>query len=199
MYIIDRNKDYYDFHSHIYGIDKKVIYDRRGSTKITNSELIRLSLYGLSIPEKAYILLEIGFVQYLILITNIEKRDTFIETTYSGDMEIVREFRDFKHRYSTPISVRGVYLPFRFKWSKQIKYCENFEELIAKELYEIENPILADTNITSLIDSNAIWQELQNYISSLNNDKDIDLPMSDVEKAEIHGFDKKTSFRNPIK
>ena len=50
-----------------------------------------------------------------------------------------------------------------------------------------------------MLDPKETWIELQTYFSSLGNDKDIDLHLTDVEKAVNHGFDKKTSFRNPIK
>ena len=37
MKIIDKKKDYYDYLSGIYGIDDKVVYDRRGAV-VLNSE-----------------------------------------------------------------------------------------------------------------------------------------------------------------
>jgi hypothetical protein len=58
---------------------------------------------------------------------------------------------------------------------------------------------LKNTIITRIIDPFVIWKELSNYISSKNNDKDIDIKMTDEERAINHGFDKKYSFRHPIK
>ena len=40
MLIIDRNKDFYDHFSHIYGVDNKVVFDRRGSTRINDERLL---------------------------------------------------------------------------------------------------------------------------------------------------------------
>ena len=63
----------------------------------------------------------------------------------------------------------------------------------------IENPILKDTSISSLLIPVDIWKELSNYISSKGNDKNVEIVNSDIAKLENHGFDKKSSFRNPIK
>ena len=86
------------------------------------------------------------------------------------------------------------------KEKKGYKISGNFKEDI-KKIFDrhIDYPILAKTQITSLISSRTIWEELQNYISSLNNDRHIETVLSDKEKAVIHGFDNKYSFRNPIK
>ena len=59
----------------------------------------------------------------------------------------------------------------------------------------IPNPILIGTPITSLIPPQEIYQDLSNYISSLNDIEIIDT-RSDIQKAESAGFDRKTSFRN---
>jgi hypothetical protein len=36
MKIIDRNKDYYDYLSHVYGVDGNIAFDRRGSVLLTD-------------------------------------------------------------------------------------------------------------------------------------------------------------------
>ena len=35
MYIVDKHKDYYDYISHIYGVDKDTAFDRRGSYELS--------------------------------------------------------------------------------------------------------------------------------------------------------------------
>lgn len=214
MYIIDKNKDYYDFHSHIYGVDKTVTFDRRGSIIITNDNLIRLSCrYGwqydrLHKDDKNFIILEVGNVQYLIILFDFivkDNPDHYTKLVFCS-MQIIKIFRHNRHFFDKPISIKGVNFDWRWSYKKgnlfNKKYkIENSIEEVIKRVFEseIELPILAKTDITSLIDGKEIWIELQSYIASLNNDKDISIPMTDVEKAEIHGFDKKTSFRNPIK
>lgn len=214
MYIIDKNKDYYDYLSHIYGVDKKVVYDRRKSVIITDETLCKkINSISFSYRKESFIILEIGFTQYLIRCFNVYYTGSFdpklniYPEFVECDLEIKRVFKDKKHHYSTPMSINYVELKYNYSWknwrSWENKTHYNFEdsytELIKNIIdKDIKNPILKDTQITSLINPEEIWIELQNYISSLNNDKDIDLNLTDKEKAEIHGFDKK-SFRNPIK
>ena len=49
--------------------------------------------------------------------------------------------------------------------------------------------------ITSLIPPQELYQELSNYISSLN-DIEVTDRRTNIQKAESAGFDRKTSFRN---
>lgn len=210
MYIIDKNTDYYDYYSHIYGIDKKVVYDRRGSIIIDDDQVLlrwsNLSLRSLRTPE-SFLLLEIGYVQYLIGLDNFKKH-VIGKMGYSGfreyytfGYEIVRIFQDNKHYFDTPVSVRGASVAYAWTYDGiKYKFNGSYQETIdGVSTNPINNPILSNTFITKIIDPETVWKELQNYISSLNNDKDVDLVMTDVERAEIHGFDKKISFRNPIK
>ena len=211
MYIIDKNKDYYDYHSHYYGVDKQIVYDRRNSTVETNEQLINMAeIHGrVTKPDAVkYLLLEIGYTQYLVRLYDfIMTQDSLLGlTAVDCNMKLVNTFNDFTHRFTTPISIRCVHL---YSYWKFERVSTDFRNRVEKGKYEevlhriydnaIENPILSNTKIAGLIDGEVIWKELQNYISSLNNDVDCSTPMTDVEKAEIHGFDKKTSFRNPIK
>ena len=211
MYIIDKNKDFYDYYSHIYGVDKNVVYDRRDSVILDQETIPKISA-GYNPVSKyddvRFVLLEIGLVQYLIKIFNfnIEKGVQWNIVDY--DVECVNVFRDLKHRFSTPISIRGVGIRYGCNWNRDTKYRYDkknitqgkYDEVIGRVFNnEIKNPIIGGTKLTSFLDPHNVWVELQTYISSLDNDKDCSTPMTDVEKAEIHGFDKKTSFRNPIK
>ncbi len=212
MYIIDKNKDYYDYYSYIYGVDKKVVYDRRGSTILDNTALVTLSEGYNPIQDKKsvrFILLEVGYVQYLIKLFNfVIECKLFGPEIKDFSVELVNTFTDFKHRFTTPISIRGVNIYQYFNWrtwkdpDKRYSHLVSgkYDEVIGR-LYEntIENPIISSTKLTGLLDVQKVWIELQTYISSLDNDKDCSTDMTDVERAEIHGFDKKTSFRNPIK
>lgn len=214
MYIIDKNKDFYDYYSHIYGVDKKVVYDRRGSNIIDDETIARLSEHYNPISgEKSirFVLLEIGFTQYLIKLFNFQLEDTpySYKKIIDYDIECVNTFKDFKHRFSTPVSIRGVKIGYLLNWGWWNNGAKNKYKYITDGSYdqvvvgvfdnEIKNPILGNTKFTSFLDPHDVWVELQTYISSLDNDVDCSTEMNDVDRAEIHGFDKKTSFRNPIK
>lgn len=210
MYIVDKNKDYYDYLSHIYGLDKKIVLDRRGSKKIDDGNIVDL-FYHLYYYEKAnnFLILEVGNVQYLIRVFKIKcskGNELGHQEFVSCEMKIEHIFNNHVHLYDTPISIRAVSVKTNWSWgkhySRKSKYVisDNYQDTIERVFEKVINlPILAGTQITSLIAGEEIWKELQNYISSLDNDKDVSIPMTDVEKAETHGFDKVTSFRHPIK
>jgi len=212
MYIIDRNRDYYDYLSNVYGVDKGIVFDRRGSIRLENnwfSAGFSIVLAKYSRDDSLYFILEVGTIQYLIKAYDPKWIESPFAQVSHYKIELVRKFQDQKHRYEAPISIRRVRLSHWWRWGKnpfenrqQYIQTERYEELILEPHYLAEAvnlPILAETKLTSFIDADEIWKEIMNYISSLNNDIDVSIPMTDVEKAEQHGFDKKTSFRHPIK
>lgn len=199
MYIIDKNKDYYDHFSYIYGVDKKVVFDRRNSNRITDRHIISYQAHTRHLDN--FIILETGNTQYLIRVFNVVlKNDVFI----SCDVCLEHTYRDNKHYGIYPITIFDVGLEYRWSYkdwkSNKRRYVitDIFMDTVRNMEKKIDLPILAETSLTKIIDPDIVWKDVQNYISSLNNDKDVDLKMSDKEKAGVHGFDK-YSFRNPIK
>src|SRR5690606_32664332 len=61
----------------------------------------------------------------------------------------------------------------------------------------IENPKLADINFFKVMDAYTAFQEIDMYLNGplCDASKKEPWPISDVEKAVAHGFDKKWSFR----
>lgn len=89
-------------------------------------------------------------------------------------------------------SVEPIYLDFG-NCSVTQRNTEYTEGYFAENV--IGNPLLKTTFIPSIIPPETIWIDVENYISSLNNDKIFD-KMTNKEKILSHGFDLKTSFRN---
>ena len=219
MYIIDKNKDYYDYISTIYGIDKNTTFDRRGSTVIDDKFLAQ-SVDLLKYDRNSFpfyykyrkrdnflgdlLLLEIGTIQYIIEFTKVKHTtDEYgVHKYLSSKMILFREFHE-GNLFGSPLSIRDIHP----HWQWRINFRELVKSHSFKEAINIQRgsewflnlPILANTQIPSLIKPDVIWKELSTYISSLKNDIDVSLPMTEEEKAEIHGFDRKTSFRHPIK
>jgi hypothetical protein len=206
MYIIDKNKDFYDFYSKIYGIDKAIVFDRRGSNILGDSNFeILLSFRGLR--GCVYLLLEVGFKQYLIEYSNIKtKYDKFscIEKVVSYNIRMVRTFNENKHLFAKEITLVGVDIPYYYNFGLRNF---NLERLINSvklsdlkiSMKHIELPILANTKLTTFLDAKEIWKDLSTFISSKKNDKNVDIVNTDKDKIVIHGFDVKTSFRHPVK
>lgn len=200
MFIIDKNKDYYDYFSKIYGSDKNITFDRRGSKIITDENVV--NIYNYDKHEGQFFILEVGNVQYLIRLYDLvlKKADYLYSTAeifVSVKMEIKNIFRDNKNILGFPISIRSVNIPFRsYHYDKKTgKFITDYTEYSVTNTTVINLPILANTQLTRLINPEEIWKELSNYISSLNNDKN-SVFVPDIQKVVNHGFDKRESFRN---
>jgi hypothetical protein len=62
---------------------------------------------------------------------------------------------------------------------------------------EIQNPIFNNTWVTSFIPAEDMYNEIYNYLIAIR-EPNIEDNRNDIQKLESKGFDKKTSFRNPI-
>lgn len=222
MLIIDRNKDFYDHFSHIYGIDNKVVFDRRGSHRLTDSKLLEFAKapskrYDLC--KERYFLLEVGREQFLIEVSDIQYTGTYKEgLEYSSNgylqscsMKVVTHWQEDENLFGKPLTISPVEPSWRYSFKAE-KYLAKLPKSFA-DLKDIlpnqyskgflapllsTTPILAGTSLTKILDPFELWKTIQMYISSLNTEKCVDIAMTDVAKAETHGFDKQ-SFRHPIK
>lgn len=197
MLIIDRNTDYYDYVSKLYGEDPQIVFDRRDSTILHAN--IDLYTNPTNKAEYFYTLLEVGLTQYLLKGINIH-RDKETERPTSCDLKLIRIYNDQKNYFNHPLSIQQVRTNYVFGVdSDQLILNNSLTEALTSISELLPSPILKHTDITKFIEPTTIWNELQNYISSLNNDRDTDVPMTQEERAELHGFDRKTSFRHPVK
>jgi hypothetical protein len=216
MRILDKHKDYYDHLAGVYGIDNTVFFDRRGSTKLTQNDLLNAFLrydqdwaYEPETTVKRikagtkdiHAIVEAGYFQYLLHIVSLTIKshtDRYIPEV-DGTIELIHTFDDHKHYFPAPINLypvsvgrwysrltRKQYEAKRFNYSNDIH---------PEEKGIIENPIFIDTKIPSILDAHTIYVNLFDYIAS-KADFDIVDTRGDVAKAVDHGFDKKTSFRN---
>ena len=203
MYIIDRNKDYYDHYSNIYGVDKKVVFDRRGSVRITDSDIVSLAMskytriFSRYLEREFYVVLEVGETQYLLQLNDVKlklRSDTNIEVN-DYQLQIVRVFDDHKHYYESAISLCGVDINWLYRHVDVSRWQSSlYSDLIRHTYKHINLPIIGQTKLTKLIDGDTVWKLLQTYLSNLNTVTRNDT-QTDIQKLESHGFDKKFSFR----
>lgn len=204
-------KDYYDYLVGTYGIDEHVVYDRRDSIKIREfnpGELyfIKRKLYEDSerketivyetennktkrliklIGKLYYFVLEVGNRKFLFEVERyIENDDVKLHPS------LIKELPASEKKSKYPISI----IPCRYN---RCHLFSNFGGVFYEISKEIPNPILSNTFIPSFIDPNIIYTELYNYLLSIK-DKNIIDNRTDIEKLESLGFDKKSSFRNPV-
>lgn len=204
------NKDYYDYLTGIYGIDDKVVYDRREFTILASTDSVFFNHTALEkdTPKKEvrtrkwigrhykwvteyqatelYCMLEVGLKWYFFHV------DRYLDATSHVclDWKVIttKEITKDKKLGIAPMSF---FKAFRtYSWWDDEKLDVKVDQSDA-----IPNPILKGTPIASLITAQEIYHSLYAYISSLNDFVIID-NRTDIEKAESAGFDRKTSFRN---
>jgi len=204
MLIIDKNTDYYDHLGKIYGVDKNIVYDRRGSVALSEKDLLVIAdnSHPFGNPRDSYIIVEIGYTQYLFSVSDFKYRKIYsafndIEEPYAATFKLIKTFKDQKHYGEASMSLIPVEKEYR-GWRTFNKVPTSYSEL-KKRGGPVLNPILKDTSFTSLLSQQDIWVDLSNYISSKYNDKTITIKNTDVDKLVNHGFDKRTSFRHPVK
>lgn len=227
MKILNRGKkDYYDYLAGVYGIDNDIVYDRsefhvlNQSTYSTSIEIrffFDNTIFGIHngfcgdasdtprVPHgylktvygrKHSFVLEIGFYQYLFEVERYISDDGRLII----EPKLVEKFDNRMHFGATPITLflykeeplntTGILIDSWDSIRRKLEYKKQKSEYY-------ENPILSDTWITGFIPAEEVYNNVYNYLIA-NREPDIQDNRNDIQKLESKGFDKKTSFRNPI-
>lgn len=239
MIIISKYKDCYDFLSTIYGVDKKVIYNRK-ECKITNEQFSKMKPYveklighwdsEYRIPTSNINLFEKEFYYQWICVNSkmflclskiiiptytnkgftITTREQFQVIT-KEDFNYINQYerknyglKNFKYeKYigdivnSNIVEISKIINQPIFNLSELAKYCYNPKLKCEKEYYDII-PNLDKLHISSVYSVEQIYQDLNYFlVNVLKDSPDVTPPIeiSDKDKIEGHGFDKKISFR----
>ena len=211
------NKDYYDYLTGIYGIDEKVVFDRRNFTLLSTVDYPIFNytpndhdkpkherrswervgnkckwVINYEATQQFKCLLEVGLKWYLFEIERYldKSGNVCIDWKHTKTIQIKKSQRTS----SQPITFYKKYwIRDRSLWGRRNSDSEPKD--FVEEEDAIYNPILRETPMASLIPPLDIYLDLSTYISSLNDIEVVDT-RSDVQKAESAGFDRKTSFRN---
>ena len=199
MKILSKRKDYYDYLVGKYGIDEMIVYDRRDCTVLAHDEynraFSRKKLYGDAPKHEETVYrkgrrarIMVGDVTELIITYGRKTRKFIVERYLDEDGNLCIDHKeapldslDFmdcgkdREKKEAPIFIRT-------KWTIEMN---------------IDNPILDGTWLTGYISPEEIYTEVYNYLL-MKNAKKIEDNRSDVEKMESKGFDKVSSFRNPV-
>lgn len=206
MRIIDKNKDFYDYFQ-VY--DDDIVFDRRGSYILTNQDICDLwCAYDKNFDDK-YLLLQVGYSYWLILAKIIEfgKNNGWkVCTDYS--LELVEHWKDYNHFDSLHFGAVDKHFSAEYLFSKKWDWKSNLIDEIKRGNYEYKKDftvntyskindiklVFCKTKIPSVVMANDLYNAFDEYFSHLKDDVKVD-NMTDIEKVESHGFDKKTSFR----
>ena len=201
MKIIDNKKDFYDYLAGINGIDEYVTYDRR------NSVVARKALDGYLKPFNSlynepsrdyYIYLQAGEdykKRFLLRREVIKDNIKFIVEEYDIDEKMNSQTKKswMPWWYGDPfIGVAKGDIPLSTKSPLILAYRSTDSRWNAWRY--IENPILVGLPLVGFLSAQEIWDGIYNYLLKMKEPIITD-SRTDEEKAESHGFDRKTSFR----
>ena len=223
MKILSRRdqKDYYDYLASIFGMDEKVVYDRRGSTVIGPSEYYNFDYpygYDLFFSKKPFKcdkpknrIKAWSSCKYDNRVSRFKKyvhRDfveegsiyhLFLEVGYNQFIFEIERYLDDKGKLcvDTTLANHREVKKDKKKSKAPLFIGElNFRYCdVEDNINGIDNPILINTWIPKFIPAEEMWNMLYEYISSLNDKEFVDTRTND-QHIESHGFDKKISFRH---
>lgn len=190
-------KDYYDYLIGIYGIDPKVVLDRRTTgpqykfISVDTCDIFRLYICGRQIDG-------VYFKDKFYYGDNLAEIGVAVDQSWWKPSEITNK------RYYINSNISQRRRADRYVNAEIIK---DTRELNKKEdctiLLEINNtqyyhyPILSKMELQKFIPAETIYNWLIDWISDKNEEKENQqISMTDTQKLEAKGFNKKTSFRN---
>lgn len=195
MKILSKGKDYYDYLTGIYGIDEKLVLDRRNSDARYNPEYLRFYIAGYIIEgiyqDKQFYygekLKELEYDKSIkkIWLSRHNKRDYYksIEIKYGSEgykkldwiyLEPVKDSENINQKENCPVLLKY--------WNKYHKF-----------------PYLKEYDLQKFIPAETIYQWLSEWLGNQITLKEKSPELSNDNKIESKGFDKKRSFRNKMK
>jgi hypothetical protein len=224
MKVIDNKKDYYDYIVGTMGIDEKVVYDRRGSTIVGESDFYMFDYphdYDLYFSKKPFKSdgkkIKKTIWQSCKYENRIGRRSwnwkkngdlyegmiyhLYLEVGYISYIFEVERYLDNDDALHVDVSIVDMKrLEKKDKKSAAPLYITPYNQLYTSwedKVYcdSVDNPILKNTWIPRFISAQDMWNMLYEYISSLN-DKEFTDSRTNEQHIESHGFDKKISFRH---
>ena len=201
MRIIDKNKDYYDY---LRCYDDDVVFDRRGSYILTNQDICDLWCGFHENFSDKYLLLQVGY-SYWLMIAKCES--TAVSCTNAPQcidysLELVDYWKDYNHFDNLHFGTVDKHFSAEYLFSKKWDWKSNLIDEIKRGNYEYKkdftksysNLIFRNIKIPSVVIADDLYNAFDEYFSHLKDDVKVD-NMTDIEKVESHGFNKKTSFR----
>lgn len=208
-------KDYYDYLAGVYGIDKDIVYDRRDGEvirkKVTfqngmadfyfsdtvlyndkEKEMRRFFTYD---GKKAQLITRPGGIVYhfileagfLHVIFGVER---YLENgKVHLDVSVIKREKVNERITDVPLAIIPCTCSSWYMNPEQITEIRKSQAIL--------NPVLAESWIPAYIDATEMYNEIYNYLIAIREPQ-VEDNRSDVQKLESKGFDKVTSFRNPV-
>ena len=201
MKIISKYKDYYDYLTGVYGIDEKIVYDRRFSRVITpddmSSDNITPVNASFSICNSRF-----DFWRYKGKWYHTPEELDEMSRLYDSDRGLKR--RVYGNRWERSIhnhsSEKVRYTDANIK-ARQPVLISGGILFFDSEVYKSKAgvayavPILKDFPIPKYLDAETIYKAITEFMGWLKDNPEIPNKQTNEEKIVSHGFDLKDSFR----
>ena len=206
MRIIDKNSDFYDYIQNIY-YDNSLTFDRTNSFLLTKDFIC--SNIWFTNDDNEYLLLQICNTFWLFLLKITEKNIYNRPTNYN--ITLLTTWKNYnKKRELIKFDIISFSFPLFYKNKKNASNEKTLNTLIQKintNDYKIKRnlttcekkiPLLKACGITNIVNPIDIYLSFEEYFSLEKTalERTESIGITDIDKLENHGFDKKTSFRN---
>lgn len=188
MLVLSKYKDYYDHLAHIFGVDEKIVLDRRQNEqpKWNNWRGEKVILYICDHVIEGW-------------------RDKHGEFFWQGDLEHIGEWNDRQKCYRIEVPGKSHYwnyvdvYPEFCKAKQKLNTESGVAVLLAGEARNLPDrvicryPKLSEMGINKIIPAQDIYLLLCEWLAPKDGES---APQTDKEKIVANGFDTKDSFRN---
>jgi len=201
MKIISKHKDYFDYYSGIYGIDEKLILDRRNwdlkQKSVLNIDYIKHDLlHCIAFNNKFYFQIQLcnnnKIVSTSEYLKNKTSKDWSINYGIKAFKKMLPELSDIEHKLNKDLRVPYVLTTYNldFRW---LNYNKLITSILDKSRYS--NIILKDFEFHKIKSSEQAFNEISMFLGwMIDNPEKPDNRTNNI-KIQNAGFDLKNSFR----
>lgn len=200
MRILDKNKDFYDY---LQDYDSDIVFDRRGSHILMNEELNFFPLYNRYKVDDIYLLLQIGYTNWLIVEKPIKiiKDASGYNIVKDFSIELIEMWKDYNKSVDFEFGEIKNRYTIEYLTSKKFNHDLALMDDIKLGNFEYKNNlaekspiVLSKTKLPSILNAQDVYLAIEEWLSHKKDDIVHD-SMTDKEKIVSHGFDTKSSFR----
>lgn len=207
MKIIAKEKDYYDYLQGVYGVDEKLVYDRRNGHALQFFEKKNGKVFYVFVNGKSYCAVYYNgkfrydfesivktYEEYLV-IRNLNSNCW----SSSWSIDLWSQLNSFDWKLGNQISkrVEDLIKPINSDINKKLRQ----PVLVSEKKYPKENqahiPLtLKQFDFGGKLNAQDVYIEISNFLGWCADNPPIPDKQTDKEKVLSHGFDLKTSFRH---
>lgn len=223
MKILDKNKDFYDYLQYSYP-DKTFTFDRTDSFTLTKQMLSEYltDTWRNSVGDRRFLLLQVCNTFWLF-VAEVLSTDSY-DNIKDFSVDLLSTWKNY-NRPRCPYRLEVIKFPWHIEYQVRVStymkdtlketvpklvtiidngeykvsHCINKHKIRRDDgvIYEKHIPLLKESGLSKFIAPMDIYLSLEEYFSleRTASERTESVGITDIEKIENHGFNKKTSFR----